>query len=134
MSGIIVQTGAADTLAVMTGQEQTSNRLVCKLFTNNHTPAASDTPASYTLPTDASYADVTLAYGTFVITTTTNGAQAVYNGVVFTFVATATIYGYIITDIAGTRLQTAEKFSSSILIPSTGGTLTVNITIPLETC
>lgn len=134
MAGIIVSTGAQLMLQELVGVPVTTSKVRAHLYTNSHTPVVGDTPADYTEPTDGSYASVLLAYGTWVISATVLGGQAVYTGITFNFSAGATIEGYYLTDAGSTVLISAERFGSPQPIPSGGGSLTVNVTIPLGTC
>lgn len=134
MSGLITQEGAYDDMQAITGQEQSTNRITCRLYTNNYTPAATSVFADFIEPTDGSYAPVQVPYGSWTLSLQADGAKAVANGLVFAFAAGGVVYGYFLSRTGTSRSQTGEKFGTSLTIPSTGGTITINVTIPLKTC
>jgi len=101
------------------------------LYTNNHTPVASDTLANYTECTDTNYAAVTLTGANWSVADNGSGtSQATYPTVNWTFAGAVTIYGYHVTDGATTKVCWAELFSASLSFGA-GQTLafTINITL-----
>ena len=101
------------------------------LYTNNHTPLASDTLANYTECVDANYAPVTLTGANWSIADNGSGvSQATYPTQSWTFAGAVTIYGYYVTDVGTSKVCWAEIFSAPL---NFGGgqtlALTLNITL-----
>jgi len=89
--------------------------LTAKLFSNNITPAAGDTAASYDVVVGGGYANKSLTFANWSIT---NGV-ALYNAAQdwnFTGVTNApgTVYGYYIVDAANVVIW-AERFAAGVL-------------------
>lgn len=101
-----------------------------KLFTNNLTVGDGNVVGDVTESTGTGYAAETLAGASWTIT----GDQASYAQVTFTYTgAEANVYGYYITNSAGTILLWVEKFTDGpYSIPAGGGTIKVTPTITLE--
>jgi len=103
-----------------------------KLYSNNYTPVEGSAIASFTECTASGYAAKTLAGATWTITTSAGTTQAVYAEQTFTFTAAQTVYGYFVTDTAGTGLLWAELFTGAPFnIPSGGGSVKVTPRIQL---
>lgn len=106
--------------------------VVMHLYTNDVTPAEADTAATYTEAVDASYAEATLTGGSWTVGTdgggTTSGTFAQQD---FTFGGASTVYGYFVTDVAGTTLLWAERFSTAASFGAGGGTVSVTPSIEL---
>lgn len=88
-----------------------------KLFSNNHTPAQTDTVSSLTEVSGGGYAIITLTFAEWTITEG-DPCVALYNDYQdfnFTGVTSGpgTIYGYYITDEDGTNLLWEERFDSA---------------------
>lgn len=89
-----------------------TENLFLRLYSNDVTPAETDTAATFTQVTGGGYAAITLALGSWVITP---GAPtiALYTQQTFTFTgatgAPSTIYGYYVVN-AGGFLRWAERF------------------------
>jgi hypothetical protein len=103
------------------------------LYTNNHTPTSSDTTANYTESSGAGYAAITLTGSSWVIAGPTP-ATASYPQQTFTYTgAEPTIYGYYVTNNAGTTLEWAELFTDGpYAIPSGGGSVKITPKISLQ--
>ena len=99
------------------------------LFTNNYTPTKTDTTSSYTEASDTSYAAVALTGTNWSVTTVSSVTTGTYPAQTFTFAGAQTVYGYYITNNAGTTLIGAEAFPSALTIPSGGGTITITLNI-----
>jgi hypothetical protein len=85
------------------------------LYTNNHTPVATDVLANFTECTDTGYSAQSLTGGNWTMGTDGSGnSQASYPAITFTFNGNVTIYGYVVTDNGKTKACWAEAFSSSI--------------------
>lgn len=81
------------------------NNLTLKLFTNNVTPAQTDTASTYTEAAGGGYAAKTLTAGSWTVTAANDPSDAVYALQTFTFTgaltSTATVYGYYVVDADG---------------------------------
>jgi hypothetical protein len=107
---------------------------VLHLYTNDKTPAEGDTVADYTESTGSGYAAETLTGSSWTVTTTTGTTTGEYPQVTFTYTgAEPNIYGYYVTNNAGTTLLWAERFSDGpYAIPSGGGSVKITPKIELE--
>jgi len=103
--------------------------LKLKLYKSNTTPAEADTVSTYTESTATGYAAKTLTGASWTITTDGGGVTtASYAAQTFTYSAAESVYGYYVTNNAGTTLLFAEKFSDGPYnIPAGGGSVTVTI-------
>lgn len=105
--------------------------VVMHLYTNDVDPAESNTVSTFTEAGDASYSEATLTGGSWTIETESGVTSATYAQQDFVFEGAATVYGYYVTDVAGTTLLWAERFSSSASFGSGGGTISITPTIEL---
>jgi len=120
MALVTVNVGKVELLTRMLATD-----VVVKLFTNDKTPAAADVVGDYTEATDGNYAAATLTGGNWSISVVVNVGTAEYAQQAFSFGGTATVYGYYVTDVAGTTLLWAERFSAAATFGSSGGTVNV---------
>src|SRR5687768_17455957 len=82
--------------------------LVLRLYTNNITPAETDTLATYTEASGNGYASISLTGATWVVTSG-NPTSAAYPVQTFTFTgALGNVYGYHINETTSTVLKWAE--------------------------
>ena len=102
-----------------------ANSTIMHLFTNDVTPAAGSTVATFTEATDGNYEEKTLTGDNWSISTVSNVGTAEYAQQTFSFGGTATVYGYYVTDSAGTTLLWAERFSAAASFGASGGTINV---------
>lgn len=94
------------------------------LYANNYTPVEGSAIANFTECTAAGYAAKTLAGASWSIATTSGTSEASYAEQTFTFTAAQTVYGYFVTNSAGTVLLWAELFTGAPFnIPSGGGSV-----------
>lgn len=89
--------------------------LTLKLYSNNITPAAGDTAATYTVVTGGGYLNKSLTFANWVVA----AGVATYNAAQdFTFTgatgAPGTVYGYYVVDGSNVLLW-AERFPSGVL-------------------
>lgn len=125
---------AAALQQVVNQSPPTPANVVLRLFTNALSPANTDLITAYTQCTDAMYAAFTMIGATWVLTTITGGQQMAYPSHNFLFAGTQTLYGWYITDAAATIVIAAGNFPSGpIVIPTGGGTLGVQVTLPAIT-
>lgn len=124
-------------LEAMVGKVAAAN-LKLKLFTNNVTPGHADTVATYTeMGAVQGYTAKTLttsswnagAAGTGSGTSLSNKASITYAQQTWTADGTGgsqTVYGYFITDNAGTTLLGAEKFAAPVTFAVNGDTIKID--------
>lgn len=102
-----------------------------RLFTNNHTPVATDTLATFTQCTLAGYADVGVAPLTWTGSSAGGVATYTYPTITFTFSAYAggtTIYGAVLYDSTSGKALFAFLLDTPYAVPAGGGTLSVALT------
>jgi hypothetical protein len=109
----------------------TPDNVVLHLYTNNHTPAKGDTTSSYTESVASGYSAITLTGSSWSVSTTSNVTTGSYAAQTFNFSATDTIYGYYITNNAGSHVVWAELFSSGPFSVVNGSSVTVTPQITL---
>ncbi|MET0786450.1 MAG: hypothetical protein ABWY25_07085 [Paenisporosarcina sp.] len=107
-----------------------------KLFSNNLTPAVTDTVASLTEVAGGGYTAITLDDDDWVVTIGPP-AVAVFNAFQdFNFTGATsgpgTIYGYYITDSGGTQLLWEERFPTVPFVPLLGSLIRVKPRITLN--
>ena len=130
MALVVPDVGEALLLSYALGKITAGATVKLKLYTNDYTPVEGSTYKLFTEATAAGYAAIDLAKASWTIATDTGVTTATYAQQTETFTAASTNYGYYITDIAGTGLLWAERFSDAPhTIPSGGGTekITVNL-------
>jgi hypothetical protein len=102
------------------------------LYTNNYTPVEGSLLANFTECVATGYAVKTLTGASWTVATAAGTTEASYAEQTFTLTASATVYGYYVTDSAGTGLLWAELFSGGpFSIPSGGGDVRVTPKIQL---
>lgn len=123
MSLVLADVGADLILNTFFNNTAAQN-LKLKLFATNVTPADTDTVATYTEAAGGGYASKTLNNNSWTVNAANNPSDAVYAEQTFTFTGplttNTTVYGYYITDNAGTTLIWAERFGSSF-VPTNNG-------------
>lgn len=101
------------------------------LYTNDKTPAEADVVGNYTACTATGYALKTLTGSSWTVATTDGTTTATYAEQTFTLTTSATVYGYYVTDNAGTGLLWAERFTTAPYnVPS--GSISVTPSISLD--
>ncbi|RPI65959.1 MAG: hypothetical protein EHM43_12030 [Ignavibacteriae bacterium] len=126
--------GAQTLLRRALGDVATGN-LLLKLYTNDVTPAEGDTVATYTVASGNGYADKTLTDGSWTVTNADPAVATYDSGAqVFTFTgALGNVYGYYITDAAGTTLMWSERFTGAPFnVQNNGDTITVTLQLTLD--
>ncbi len=133
---VIPNEGKAVALAAILGKTAAATPLTLRLFSNNHTPAAGDTNASYTEVSGGGYAAFAFTAARWSITSA-DPSVATYASHSFTFTGviggSGNVYGYYITDnnnkvIAGQRLD-SPPYTPAV----NGDSVVVNPLIDLET-
>lgn len=109
--------------------------LKLRLFVNDYTPVLTTVLADLTQCTATGYAAITLAGGTWTFATASDIVTASYAGQTFTFSGTGqTVYGYYVTNNAGTKCLWAERIGTAYVIPGGGGSLTIIPTVADKDC
>lgn len=110
MSLLVPNNGEGDLLAYAVNKSA-SQDLVLRLYTNNITPAETDTAVTYTEAAANGYAAVQLAGANWTIT---EGAPSLadYPQQIFIFTgALGNVYGYFLTRLTSGRIAWAERFT-----------------------
>lgn len=110
MALLVPNNGEGDAAAAFVNKSTLSD-LVLRLYTNNITPAETDTAATYTEAAGNGYGSITLTGANWTVT---EGAptQAAYAQQTYTFTgALGNCYGYFMTRSTGGRIALAERFS-----------------------
>jgi hypothetical protein len=112
---VVPNTGEVIALSYLVNKISVPEDLKYCLFTNNITPAETDTAATYTLVTGGGYADKTLAGANWTVTGGAPSAAS-YPQQTWTFTGALTtnptIYGYIAKRATTGDLVLAETFAS----------------------
>ncbi len=131
MSLLVPNTGEAALLNLILGKA-TAGNLVLHLYTNDVTPGETNTVASFTESTAAGYASKTLTASSWTVATADGVTTATYAAQLFQYTAAETVYGYYVTDAAGTTLLWAERFTETFTAGSSGGGLYLTPTFSLD--
>lgn len=126
MTLVVPNQGEALLLNAATGKTA-ATQWTLRLFSNNKTPANTDTEADYTEVSGGGYAAIALTASNWS-TTPGSPTSSSYPQQTFTFTGTiggsGIAYGYYITNAAG-ALVFAERFSSSFTPTNNGDTVKV---------
>lgn len=102
--------------------------LTLKLYTNDITPADTDTAGTYTEANGGGYGAATLNNGSWTVTVANDPSDAVYAQQTFTFSGPLTgnpdIYGYFVVDADGV-LVWAERFGAKFTPINSGDNIKV---------
>lgn len=98
-----------------------------RLFVNNITPACGDTTATYTEPSDGSYAAIALSYGGWSGSTVSCVTTYTYSpSQVFSLTGTGyTIYGHYYTDSTTATVWWAVLWATAYVMPSGGANIEI---------
>ena len=124
MALVVPNNGEGDALDAFTAKTA-ATALIMRLYSNNITPAETDTAATYTEYAATGYAAITLTAASW---TTTEGAPSntAFAQQTYTMSGAGDAYGYYMTRTAGGRIALAERFTSApFSIPSGGGTIKI---------
>jgi len=143
MAFVVSNSGEKLLLDAAVGKVAAGN-LKLKLFKSDTTPSHSDTPATFTEADFTGYAAITLTTtswnagvaGTGTGTALANKASIDYAQQTFTMGTpgtTNTVYGYFVTDNAGTTLLGAERFAASQSMALAGDSIKITPKLTLST-
>ncbi len=123
MTLVVPDEGEAELLERMLNT--TTGATVLRLYTNSLTPVEGSVVADFTDATAAGYSPITLAEGSWTVSTTTGVTDAEFAQQTFTFTALETVEGYFVTNVGDTKVLWAEKFAAPANVPSGGGTIKI---------
>lgn len=83
------------------------------LYTNNLTPVEGTVLADFTECTDALYAAIAVAGANWTWSTVAGTSFGTAPNITFSFAAAVSIYGYFVTNNAGTKLLWCERFGGA---------------------
>lgn len=143
MAFVVSNSGEKLLLDAAVGKVAAGN-MKLKLFKNDVTPSHESTPATFTEADFTGYAAITLTTtswnagvaGTGTGTALANKASIDYAQQTFTMGVpgtTNTVYGYFITDNAGTTLYGAERFAASQSMALSGDSIKITPKFTLST-
>jgi hypothetical protein len=132
MAGIVNDDGIGDFLEDLKVGANFS-AMVCRLYSNNHVPAVTDTLANYTEATFAGYANVAVTGWSGVVVA---GHVASTTSATLTFTLTSgtqNIYGAYFTDPGNTELYGAQEDPNApVTLNTTVSVYTVTVTFTLQ--
>jgi len=128
MALTLADVGADVILGTFFNSSPALGNLTLKLFTNNVTPADTDTAGTYTEASGGGYSAITLTNGSWTLTVGDDPSDVVYAQQTFTFTGalsgSATVYGYFVVNAGGTLLW-AEQLGASFQPANNGDTLKI---------
>jgi len=132
MSLLVPNHGEGDGLSYFVNKSAPEN-LVLRLFTNNITPAETDTAATYTEATGNGYSAITLTGANWTIVEGAPGTAS-YAEQTFTFTgALGNVYGYFLTRATSGRIALAERFTAAPFnITTNGDQIKITLQITLD--
>jgi hypothetical protein len=133
MALLVPNVGEVEMLSRLLNKNASDN-VVLHLYKNDQTPGEADVIGDYTECTAAGYASQELTGSSWAVSTAGGVTTATYSQRTFTFTAAEpTVYGYYVTNNAGSLLLWAERFSDGpYAIPGGGGTIKITPKIELD--
>jgi hypothetical protein len=111
MTLLVPNNGEGDALEYFVNRAAPQN-LVLRLYTNNITPAETDTAATYTEAAGNGYGSINLAGATWGAPSEGAPSSIAYPQQTYTFTgALGNVYGYFCTRATSGRIAVAERFS-----------------------
>lgn len=108
---VVPNNGEGDGLEYFVNKASPQN-LVLRLYTNNVTPAETDTAASYTEASGSGYGAITLTGASWGSPSEGAPSSIAYAQQTFTFTgALGNVYGYFMTRASSGRIALAERFA-----------------------
>lgn len=113
MTIVVPNNGEGDALQYLVNRAAPEN-LVLRLYTNNITPAETDTAATYTEASGSGYGAITLTGATWGAPSEGAPSSIAYAQQTFTFSgALGNVYGYFMTRATSGRIALAERFTGA---------------------
>ena len=113
MTIVVPNNGEGDVLQYMVNRATPEN-LVLRLYTNNITPAETDTAGTYTEAAGNGYASITLTGASWNAPSEGAPSSIAYAQQTFTFTgALGNVYGYYMTRATSGRIALAERFTGA---------------------
>lgn len=132
MAGILMDDACKALVDAMSGHAAFPAGIKLRLFSNNHVPSNADTIASYTEATFAGYLAISLA-DPGASTVTGHVASATFAAATFTCTSgSQNVYGWYLTDTAGTKLYYAQADPAAPVTVSSAGLNTYTVTVTLS--
>lgn len=119
MSLLIPNNGEGDALQYFVNRAAPEN-LVLRLFSNNITPAETDTAATYTELAVAGYAAITLTGASWAAPSEGAPSSIAYAQQTFNFSGAGSLYGYYMTRFTSGRIALAERDPAGIFTFASG--------------
>ncbi len=131
MSLVVSNTGEIEMLKRIVGQ--TTTNIVIHLYSNNYEPIETSVVGDFTESTGNGYTEKTLIAGSWSISgDPTEASYAEQEFVYNADASTYSVYGFYMTNVAGTVLLWAEKFTDGpYIIQTAGGSIFVTPKIQL---
>lgn len=121
---LIPNNGEGDALQYFVNRAAPEN-LVLRLFSNNITPAETDTAATYTELAVAGYAAITLTGATWGAPSEGAPSSIAYAPQTFNFSASGSLYGYYMTRATSGRIAGAERDPAGVFPFNSGDSFKV---------
>lgn len=131
MSLLVPNEGEAQMLAVILGKTAPET-LRLKLYSNNKTPAETDTAASYTEVTGFGYSAIDFAPADFTIV---EGAPSIATPTAKTFTFTGAaglVYGYYVVGVTSNKVYWCERFDNTFNAQNFGDHIVVTAPFGLD--
>lgn len=126
MAFVTTNLGEVLLLKYMLGQS-TADNVRLHLYTNNLTPAATDSLSMYTESVASGYSVKELPGAAWTYGTVSSTSSASYARQTYTYSTSETVYGYYITNQGVSTLIWAERFTGApFQVPSGGGTIDID--------
>ena len=119
MSLLVPNNGEGDALQYFVNRATPEN-LVLRLFSNNITPAETDTAATYTELAVAGYAAITLTGASWGAPSEGAPSSIAYAQQTFNFSAAGSTYGYYMTRFTSGRIALAERDGAGVFTFNSG--------------
>lgn len=119
MTLIIPNNGEGDALEYFVNRAAPQN-LVLRLFSNNITPAETDTAATYTELAVSGYAAVTLTGASWGAPSEGAPSSIAYAQQTFSFTGSGSLYGYYMTRASSGRIAVAERDPAGVFTFNSG--------------
>lgn len=110
---LLVPNGGEDIILQYITNKDTPEDLVVRLYSNDVTPAETDTAGTYTEVTGGGYSSITLTPADWTITPG-NPTQGEHVEITFAFTSgVGNVYGYYVTRLTSADLLWAERFTNA---------------------